>query len=63
MPITYNIETDVRYQQGIEKGIEQGIDNTITSLLRSGLLTDQQIAEAVGTSLARIQRMKKRLEE
>ena len=58
MPITYNIETDVRYQQGIEKGIEK----TITSLLQSGLLTDQQIAETVGTSLAHIRRIRKRME-
>ena len=55
MPITYNIETDVRYQQGIEKAI--------TSLLHSGLLTDQQITETVGTSLAHIQRIRERMEK
>ena len=68
MPIVYNLETDIRYQQGkgkgmeegiekgIEKGIEEGIEKgiekgvinqklkSIKNLIRSKLLTNQQIA-------------------
>ena len=55
MALTYNIETDVRYQQGIEKGKE----GMIVTMLQSGLLTDEQIAKMADTSLAHIQRIKK----
>jgi hypothetical protein len=62
MPITYNIETDVRYQQGIEKGIEKGKETEkegmITALLQSGLLTDKQIAQVANTSLIRVRKIK-----
>ena len=59
MALTYNIETDVRYQQGIEKGIEKKEEEMIVTMLQSGLLTDEQIAEMADTSLAHIQRIKK----
>ena len=60
MALTYNIETDVRYQQGIEKGIEKKEEEMIVTMLQSGLLTDEQIAEMADTSLAHIRRIKKR---
>ena len=48
MPIVYNLETDVRYQQGKGEGIELGEENqklkSIKNLIRSKLLTNQQIA-------------------
>lgn len=60
MPIVYNLETDIRYQQGkgkgkeegIEEGIEKGIEKgeiiqkikSIRNLVLSQLLTNQQIA-------------------
>ena len=71
MALTYNIETDVRYQQGIEKGREKGIEEgiekgkeaekeeMILAMLQSGLLADEQIAQLADTDLKRVQRMKK----
>jgi hypothetical protein len=52
MPIVYNLETDIRYQQGRGKGKEEGIElgeenqkiKSIKGLIRSKLLTNQQIA-------------------
>ncbi len=52
MPIVYNLETDIRYQQGKGKGKEEGIElgeenqklKSIKNLIRSKLLTNQQIA-------------------
>lgn len=56
MPIVYNLETDIRYQQGKgtgkEEGIEEGIEKgeiiqkikSIKNLVLSKLLTNQQIA-------------------
>jgi hypothetical protein len=52
MPIVYNLETDIRYQQGRGKGKEEGIElgeenqkiKSIKNLIRSKLLTNQQIA-------------------
>ena len=61
MPITYNLETDVRYQQGIEKGAQEKAEKMIRSLLQSGLLTDEQIAQVADTSLERVKAIKKQL--
>lgn len=55
MALTYNIETDVRYQQGKEEGKKEAI----TALLESGLLTDKQIAEVTDSSLKQIRQIKK----
>lgn len=60
MALTYNIETDVRYQQGIEKGKEAEKEEMIVAMLQSGLLTDKQIAQLADTSLKQIQQIKKR---
>ena len=61
MPITYDIKTDIRYQQGIEKGAKKKEEAMILSLLQSGLLSDEQIAEVANTSLENIQEIKKQL--
>ena len=44
MPIVYNLETDIRYQQGKGTGIELGKIQSIKNLIRSKLLTNKQIA-------------------
>jgi hypothetical protein len=44
MPIVYNLETDIRYQKGIELGEENQKIKSIKGLIRSKLLTNQQIA-------------------
>ena len=54
MALTYNIKKDVRYQQGREEGREE----VTLNLLKSGLLTNEQIAEVTGSSLKQIQQIK-----
>ena len=54
MALTYDIKKDVRYQQGREE--------VIASLLKSGLLTDEQIARATDTSIKQVQRIKANIE-
>lgn len=69
MALTYNIETDVRYQQGIERGKQEGRqegkqegkEEMIVATLRSGLLTNEQIAQMADASLEEIQRIKKKI--
>lgn len=50
MALTYDIKTDIRYQQGRKE--------LITAMLKSGLLTDAQIAQMADTSLEQIQQIK-----
>ena len=57
MALTYDIKTDVRYQQGREEKREE----TVIALLKSGLLTDEQIADATDSSLTQVQRIKRSL--
>ena len=49
MPITYNIEKDGLYREGIEKGIKSGAEKKqyriISNALHQGILTIEQIAE------------------
>lgn len=51
MPITYNIETDYLYNQGIEKGIEKKTENVIRNLLEQTSMTTEQIAKAAEVSV------------
>ena len=60
MALTYNIETDIRYQQGIEKGKEAEKEEMIVAMLQSGLLTNEQIAQLADTSLKQISSLRKR---
>ena len=50
MALTYDIKSDVRYQQGREE--------VIASFLKSGLLTEEQIAQVTDTPLEQVQRIK-----
>lgn len=50
MALTYDIKTDIRYQQGREE--------VIAALLKSGLLTDEQVARTTDTSLEQVKRIK-----
>ena len=58
MALTYDIKKDVRYQQGREEGKAEGKEEVILTLLKSGLLTDEQIAEVTQSSLTKIRRIK-----
>ena len=74
MPITYDISTDGLYLEGIEKGLEEGIErgreqgeakreiDLISNLLKQGVLTIEQIAEAAGVSADRVLEIKKSAE-
>ena len=37
MALTYNIERDIRYNQGLEKGLEKGIEKGIEKGLEKGI--------------------------
>ena len=71
MPIVYNLETDLRYQQGKGKGIEEGIEKgeiiqkikSIKGLIRSKLLTNQQIAAIEEVSVEFVENIEKQLNE
>lgn len=75
MPIVYNLETDLRYQQGKGKGIEEGIEKgiekgeliqkikSIRGLIRSKLLTNQQIAAIEEVSVEFVENIEKQLTE
>ena len=62
MALTYDIKKDVRYQQGKEEGKEEGRlvgkEEVALALLKSGLLTDEQIARATDIPLEQVQRIK-----
>ncbi|HAA16913.1 MAG TPA: hypothetical protein DCE41_36450 [Cytophagales bacterium] len=65
MPITYDIESDSFYKEGLEKGIERGIEkgaeNTklimIENMLKNGVLTIAQIAEIAETTEEAVQKI------
>ncbi|MEM6737487.1 MAG: hypothetical protein AAF620_15610 [Bacteroidota bacterium] len=61
MPITYDITTDGLYKQGIERGIEQNKFESISNLVRQGLLTNKQIAEAMNVELSIVNEIKAKL--
>lgn len=65
MPIVYNLETDIRYQQGRKKGIEKGEMNqkmkSIKALIRSKLLTNAQIASIEEVSLEFVENIESEL--
>ncbi|MGB3585488.1 MAG: hypothetical protein WBA23_03055 [Tunicatimonas sp.] len=55
MALTNDIKTDVRYQEGKEE--------MIVAMLKSGLLSDKQIAQIADTSLKQIQKIRKSIEK
>ncbi len=67
MPIVYNLETDLRYQQGKGKGIVEGemlrTIKSIKGLIRSKLLTNQQIAAIEEISVEFVENIEKQLSE
>ena len=75
MPIVYNLETDLRYQQGKGKGLQEGIEKgiekgeilqkikSIKGLIRSKLLTNQQIAAIEEVSVEFVENIETQLSE
>ncbi len=54
MPIPYNIEDDVRFQQGEEKGIKKGMEKAVENLLLANI-NPKQVAEYLKVSLELVQ--------
>ncbi len=52
---------EVGIEEGIEIGIEQGVEGTAKNLLKSGLLTNRQIADVTGLKLKRVSELAKAL--
>jgi predicted transposase/invertase (TIGR01784 family) len=76
MPFTYNLESDIRYKQGIEKGIERGIEKGIergiekgiesksleiaNKMILSGIFSTEQIVDFSGLSLEKVKGLMKK---
>ena len=65
MALVYDLETDVRSKQGIERGIKRGSDEEkesfIKNLLHNGLLSYDQIAEVAEVTVEHVQAVARRL--
>ena len=65
MALVYDLETDVRFKQGVERGIEQGRGEEkelfIKNLLHKGLLSYDQIAEVAEVSVEHVQAIVRQL--
>ncbi|MEL6536478.1 MAG: hypothetical protein AAFQ98_13765, partial [Bacteroidota bacterium] len=73
MPITYDIESDSFYQEGLERGLERGLEKglekglaqgkslMIENMLKNGVLSVAQIAEIAQTSEEAVQKIAKGL--
>lgn len=61
MSITYNIEKDIRYKQGIEKGIEKEKTENVQRLLLETDFQIEKIASLARVSVAFVKRIKKEL--
>lgn len=65
MALVYDLETDIRYRQGLRKGVskgkkeglEEGREQVILSLLQQGALTVDQIANALGLGVEQVQQI------
>ena len=52
---------EVGIEEGIEIGVEKGVEGTAKNLLKSGLLTNRQIADVTGLKLKRVNELAKAL--
>ena len=59
MPISYDIETDYLYNQGIDKGKDMGIQRGIRIMLRTTQINESQIAEEFEVSLEQVLKLSK----
>ncbi len=65
MALVYDLETDIRYRQGLRKGVkkgkaegrEEGREEVIMILLKQGALTIEQIAQAIGLTVEQVQQI------
>lgn len=57
MAFTYNIEKDIRFQQGIQQGVQQGVQNLVVKLIESSAMTLRQISEISGIAMEEVQKI------
>jgi predicted transposase YdaD len=65
MAFVYDLETDIRFQQGVEIGEQRGeikgIEKAIEKLLLAGSFTVEYIAEIYEMPVSRIKRIQEKL--
>jgi hypothetical protein len=61
MPIVYDLETDIRYVQGMTKGVDKTKFNIIKELLLLNVLSSQQIAQVVKVSVDAVEKVRKEI--
>ena len=58
MALIYDLETDIRFKQGVdrglERGLEKGVDPMIGKMIRRGTLSHQEIADIAAISLEHV---------
>lgn len=61
MALVYDLETDIRYRQGLRKGVKkgkiEGREEVIMSLLKNGAFSIDQIAQALGLTIEQVQKI------
>ncbi len=61
MALVYDLETDIRYRQGLRKGVkkgkEEGREEVIMNLLKHSAFTVEQIATALGLTVPQVQQI------
>jgi hypothetical protein len=62
MAFVYDLETDIRFQQGVEIGEQRGEIKGIEKLLLAGSFTVEYIAEVYEVSVNTIKRIQERLQ-
>ncbi len=78
MPIIYDLETDIRFLQGVEKGVNQGVNQgieqqtrkqeeenkaKIIEMLKDEVLSTVQLAKYMNVSIEYVEELKKQLEQ
>ena len=61
MPITYDIEQDSLYKEGVERGIERKAIQVIQEMLKDPSLTVDKIAQFTGTSVELVEQVRTEL--
>ena len=65
MALSFDVEKDELFQQGMEKGLEEGLEKgleegklqAIAQLLKDGSLSKEKIAQVMGVSLEEINKI------
>jgi hypothetical protein len=63
MAFDFDLKNDFIYMKGREEGREHLLNHNIQQLIKQGLLTDQQIADALEVPLSRVKQIRKDVEQ